>query len=159
MRVALLFSVAILFGILSVFAGGGLQSAFGCLNAILIGKYLLIAIAIKALLLEPSDGTLLAPQTTAWVMALGFFGLFLGKVTQLQFHCPQTFSMNRSFSTQLLLALSIVLFTCTYGGFFVSMIPSTRGMGIQTGGWVGITTFSERSNRCRLFPPCCTCGA
>ena len=80
--VASLFSAAIFFGILSVFVGGGVRAAFGCLNAILIGKYLLIAIAIKSLLLEPSDGTLHAPLTTAWVMALGFFGLFLGTAIQ-----------------------------------------------------------------------------
>ena len=45
--VASLFSIAILFGTLSVFAGGGLASAFGCLNAILIGKFLLFGVAIK----------------------------------------------------------------------------------------------------------------
>ena len=153
MRVALLFSLAILFGILSVFAGGGLKSAFGCLNAILIGKYLLIAIAIKALLLEPSDGTLHAPQTTASVMALGFFGLFLGTVTQSQFHCPHTFSMNQSFSTQMILAFSIVLFTCSYGGYFISLIPSTQGMGIQTGGWVGITHVLGALKSLSIVPP------
>ena len=38
--VSSLFAVAILFGTLSVLAGGGLGSAFGCLNAILIGKFL-----------------------------------------------------------------------------------------------------------------------
>lgn len=153
MRVALLFSVAILFGVLSVFSGGGIKSAFGCLNAILIGKYLLIAIAIKSLLLEPSDGTLHAPQTTAWVMALGFFGLFLGTVTQSQFRCPRTFSMNQPFSTQMILAFSIVLFTCTYGGFFISLIPSTRGMGIQTGGWVGITHVLGALKSLSIVPP------
>jgi hypothetical protein len=153
MKVALLFSIAIFFGILSIFAGGGIKSAFGCLNAIVISKYLLVAIAIKSLLLEPSDGTLHAPQTTAWVMALGFFGLFLGTVTQSQFRCPRTFSMNQPFSTQMILSFSIVLFTCSYGGFFISLIPSTQGMGIQTGGWVGITHVLGALKSLSIVPP------
>jgi hypothetical protein len=153
MKVALLFSIAIFFGILSISAGGGIKSAFGCLNAIVISKYLLVAITIKALLLEPSDGTLHAPSTTAWVMALGFFGMFLGTITQSYFRCPRTFSMNQQFSTQMLLSFSIVLFVCSYAGFFVSMIPSTQGMGIQTGGWVGITHVLGALKSLSIVPP------
>jgi hypothetical protein len=153
LTVALLFSVAILFGILSVFAGGGIASVFGCLNAILIGKFLLVAVAIKALVLEPSDGTLHAPVTTAWVMAIGFFGLFLGTIAQSRIHCPQTFSMNRPLSNQMLLSLSIVLFVGSYGGYFASQIPSTQGMGIQTGGWVGITHILGSLKSLSIIPP------
>ena len=137
--VAALFSLAILFGLFSVFAGGGLRSAFGCLNAILIGKFLLIGIAIKMLLFESSDGALRTPMTTALVMLFGFGGLFLGTIVQSRLHCPQTWSLNRPFSTPMLLSLSIVLFFVSYIGYFISMIPSTQGAGTQTGGWVGIT--------------------
>src|SRR3974390_2985055 len=77
-EVAAVFSIAIFFGIMAVYAGGGLRSAFGCLNAILIGKYLLVGIVLKSLVLQPADGPLLAPVTTALVMAIGFAGLFAG---------------------------------------------------------------------------------
>jgi hypothetical protein len=137
-EVAALFSVAILFGTLSVFAGGGLKSAFGFINAMLIGKFLLIGIAIKIMLLEPADGTLNAPHTTALVMAIGFLGLFLGTMTQGRISCPQSCSMNRPFSTRMLLSFSIVLFAVSYAAYFASMIPATQGQGIQTGGWLGI---------------------
>jgi len=153
LKVAALFSVAILFGLLAVFAGGGVASAFGCLNAILIGKFLLVAIAIKAILLEPSDGALRAPQTTAWVMALGFFSLFLGTAVQSHFYCPQTFSMNRPFSSQMLLSLSIVLFVCSYLGYFVGLIPATQGAGTQTGGWVGISHVLGQLKSLAIVPP------
>jgi hypothetical protein len=151
--VACLFSIAILFGVLSIFAGGGIVSAFGCLNAILIGKFLLVAIPIKVVLLEPTDGTLHAPQTTAWVMALGFFGLFLGTIMQSYFRCPQDFCMNRPFSDQMLLSFSIVLFVFTYAGYFVSMIPATQGEGIQTGGWVGISHVLGSLKSLSIVPP------
>jgi hypothetical protein len=131
-------SLAILFGLLAVFAGGGLNSASGCLNAILIGKFLLIGIAIKIVLLQPTDSTLIAPRTTALVMAIGFAGLFAGTLIQSQLYCPQTWSMNQPFSDSMLLAFSIVLFVLGYLGYFAAMIPSTQGEGLQTGGWIGI---------------------
>lgn len=136
--VAALFALAILFGILSIFAGGGLRSAFGFLNAMLIGKFLLIAVAIKVMLLEPADGTLSAPRTTAMVMAIGFGGLLIGTTMQSHLSCPQSLSMNRPFSDRMLLCFSIVLFVISYLGYFAAMIPSTQGEGIRTGGWVGI---------------------
>src|SRR5271167_2760070 len=108
--VATLFSLAILFGTLAIYEGGGLKSAFGCLNAVLIGKFLLLGIALKIILLEPSESRLAAPQTTAWVMAIGFFGLYLGTMIQSGLHRPPTFSMNRPLSDDMLLSLSIGLF-------------------------------------------------
>ena len=136
--VASLFCLAILFGVLSIFAGGGLRSAYGCLNAILIAKFLLIGIAIKIILLQPADGTLNAPRTTALVMAIGFAGLFVGTMIQSQLHCPQFWSMNRPISNRMLLSFSMVLFVAGYLGYFAAMIPATQGEGIQTGGWLGI---------------------
>src|SRR5665213_85630 len=101
---SILLTIAILFGLLAIFAGGGLQSAFGCLNAILISKFLLIGVAIKILVLEPADGTLFAPITTSAVMALGFFGVFLGTTIQSYIPCPRRWSVNRPFSAQMLLS-------------------------------------------------------
>ncbi len=151
--VSFLLTIAILFGMLAIFAGGGLQSAFGCLNAILISKFLLIGVAIKILVLEPADGTLYAPLTTSAVMALGFFGVFLGTTVQSYIPCPQGWSVNKPFSAQMLLSLSVVLFCCSYGGYFVSMIPATQGAGLQTGGWVGITHVLGALKSLSIVPP------
>ena len=151
--VSSLFAVAILFGTLSVVAGGGLGSTFGCLNAILIGKFLLFGIAIKILLLEPADGTLNAPATTASVMALGFIGLFLGTTIQSHVRCPQSWSMNQPYSPDMLLSFSVVLFIVSYVGYFASMIPSVQGVGYQTGGWLGIARSVGSLKSLSIVPP------
>jgi hypothetical protein len=153
MAVAFLFATAILFGMLSVLAGGGLRSAFGCLNAILIGKFLLFGIAVKLILLEPADGTLRSPETTGLVMATGFFGLFIGTMVQSRFYCPQYWSMNRPTSDDMLLTLSIVVFVLSYLGYFAAMIPSTLGEGIQTGGWLGIARAFGALKSFAIVPP------
>lgn len=136
--VASLFAVAILFGFLAVLAGGGLRTAVGCLNGVLIAKFLLIGIAIKILLLQPSDQALDAPRTTGLVMALGFGGLFIGTLIQARLYCPTSWSMNYPFSLRMLLSFTIVLFVVSYLGYFGAMIPATQGEGVQTGGWLGI---------------------
>lgn len=151
--VAFEFAIAILFGMLSVLAGGGLRSAFGCLNAILIGKFLFLGVAGKVLLLEPADGTLRAPQTTALVMATGFLGLFIGTKVQSSFSCPRFWSMNRPTSDDMLLAFSIVIFILSYLGYFASMIPSTHGEGIRTGGWLGFARAFGSLKSFAIVPP------
>ena len=151
--VAFLFAVAILFGTLSVFTGGGLASAFGCLNAILIGKFLLFGIAIKIAFLQPADDSLRAPQTTALVMAIGFIGLFVGTVIQAHMPCPHSLSLNRALSDRALLSLSIALFVIGYAGYFASMIPETTGEGLQTGGWLGIARSLGSLRSFSMIPP------
>src|ERR1700722_5138397 len=136
--VAALFTIAILFGMLAIFVGGGLRSAAGCLNAILIGKFLMIGIIIKIILFSPADGMLYAPRTTALVMALGFVGLAFGTMIQSRIYCPQLSSMNQPFDDRMLLSFAIVLFVLSYLGYFAGMIPATHGEGIQTGGWLGV---------------------
>src|SRR5712664_3448135 len=156
--VAALFALAILCGMLSIFAGGGLRSASGCLNAILIGKFLLIGIIIKFLFLEPADVTLRSPETTGLVMATGFLGLFIGTIVQSRFSCPQYWSMNRPTSDDMLLAFSIVVFILSYLGYFASMIPSTNGEGIRTGGWLGFARAFAALKSFAIVPRCCTSG-
>jgi hypothetical protein len=151
--VAALFTLAILFGTLSVFAGGGLRSAFGCLNAILIGKFLLFGIVVKCLVLEPADGSLHAPETTALVMALGFAGLFVGTAIQSRLSCPQVCSMKQAFSPQMFLSFAIVLFAVSYMAYFASLISSARGEGIQTGGWLGIARALGSLRSFAIVPP------
>ena len=151
--VAVLFAIAALFGTLAVFAGGGLKSAFGCLNAILIGKFLLFAIGIKFLMFEPADGPLHAPVTTGVVMALGFAGLLAGTLLQSRVSCPQTWSMNRPFSPPMLLSFSIVLFAVSYLAFFASLLPSASGQGLQTGGWLGVARALASLKSFAIVPP------
>ncbi len=147
--VATLFAIAVLFGILAVYAGGGMGSTLGCLNGVLIGKFLLIGVAIKILVRQSADGPLSAPRTTAWVMALGFIGLFLGTIIQSRVPCPQSFSLNRPLNNQMLLSLSIVLFVLTYAGYFAS----TGGDSVQTGGWVGIAHVLGSLKSLSIVPP------
>jgi hypothetical protein len=151
--VASLFSIAILFGILAVFAGGGIASAFGCLNAVLIAKFLLIGIAIKIALFQPSDSNLNTPETTAIVMAIGFFGLYIGTLAQSHLSCPKSVSLDRPYSDRMLLSLSIVLFVFSFFGYFASMIPSTQGEGLQTGGWLGIARAAGSLRSLSVVPP------
>jgi hypothetical protein len=152
-EVASLFGVAVLFGMLAVFAGGGLRSAFGCLNAVLVGKFLLIGITIKMLVLEPADGTLKAPLTTASVMAIGFLGLFLGTLVQSRIACPEYFSMNRPISDRMLLSFSIALFCGSYLSYFAEIIATGGGDGIQTGGWLGIARAMASLRSFAIVPP------
>lgn len=136
--VAALFATAILFGMLSVVVAGGLASAFGSLNALLIGKFLLFGVALKIILLEPADNTLNSPMATGLVMALGFFGLLLGTGISVYLPRPKWCSFNRPYSDRTLLSFSIVLVFVSYLAYFASLIPDTQGQGLQTGGWLGV---------------------
>jgi hypothetical protein len=73
-----LLTAAIAFGLLSIKAAGGIKTAPGLLNFVLILKFVLIAVTLKALTWQASDSLLRAPHTTCEVMAVGFFALFLG---------------------------------------------------------------------------------
>jgi hypothetical protein len=150
--VATLFAVAILFGLLSVFAGGGLKSAFGCLNAVLIGKFLLFGITVNFILLAPSDGTLRAPQTTALVMATGFLGLFVGTVVQSRLACRTDLSLNRPTSNSMVLSFGIVLFLSSYLAYFATS-SSVPGESVQTGGWLGIERAFASLKSFAIVPP------
>jgi len=151
--VAALFGVAILFGMLAIFAGGGLKSAFGCLNAILIGKFLLFGLALKIFLLEPADGTLKAPETTAWVMALGFLGLFLGTHIQSRFSVTKYLLLDGPKDDEMLLSFSVALFALSYFAYFAVMISSAQDDSIHTGGWLGIARAVASLKSFAIVPP------
>jgi hypothetical protein len=137
-RVAALFSVAILFGVLSVFAGGGITSIIGFLNAILIGKFLLVAVAVKSIMGQPADGPLRSPFTTGWVMAFGFLGVWLATKIQAGLKTPNSLTLNKPLSTQMILCVSIAMIILTYGGYFLSLAQDAQAGDAQTGGFVGI---------------------
>lgn len=153
MVVAFLFAVAILFGMLAVFAGGGFRSAFGCLNAILICKFLIFGLFLKLILLEPADGTLRSPETTGLVMAIGFLGLLIGTTVQSLFYCPQYCSMNRSTGNDVILTFSVMVFVLSYFGYFAALVPSTNGEVFQTGGWLGFARAFSALRSFSIVPP------
>jgi hypothetical protein len=151
--VAFLFAAAILFGLLAVLAGGGLRCAFGCLNAVLIVKFLIFGVTLKLLLLEPVDATLRAPQTSAAAMALGFAGLLAGTFVQSRLACNSKLSMNRPISDAMLLSFAIVFFVLTHLAYFAEMAKSAGGEGIQTGGWLGIARSIGSLKTFSIIPP------
>jgi hypothetical protein len=152
-KVAVLFSCAILFGILSIFAGGGLTSIFGFLNAILIGKFLLVAVALKSIMGEPTDGPLRSPFTTGWVMAVGFFGVWLATALQSQLRTPDSLLLGKTFSMQMLLCFSIAMVVTTYGGYLLSLSQDAQAGSTQTGGLVGIAHIMGSLKSLSIVPP------
>jgi hypothetical protein len=136
--VASLFSAAILFGLYSIWCAGGLWTAFGALNAILIAKFLLIGIALKTMLLDPSDKNLLSAESTAAVMAIGFLGLLIGTWIERHLPMPRRPLISGISGSRMYLALTIVFLVCGYGGYLVGLSPDLAGEGIQTGGVFGI---------------------
>jgi hypothetical protein len=136
--VAALFSVAILFGLYSVWAAGGLFTAIGALNAILIAKFLLIGIVLKIMMWDPADKNLLAADSTAAVMAFGFLGLWIGTSIQRQLPAPRDPFIPQITDPRMYLALTLVFLVLGYCGYAIGLSPDLAGEGIQTGGALGI---------------------
>ena len=138
LNVAVLFTAGLFFGMYSVPAAGGLRSPAGMLNAMLVAKFLLIAIAIKLVTLAPSDEGLLAPLATAGVMALGFAGLFAGSLMQRHLPSLQGVGVPGIHDPRMYGALSIIVLIFGYGGLAFSMAPELSGESLQTGGAFGV---------------------
>jgi hypothetical protein len=131
-------SVAIFAGLLAVPVGGGLRSAFGALNALLIFSFLLLGVAAKVVTLQRSDSILLAPRDTAFVMAIGFAGLLVGTWIQKQVPLPFSSLMPSVSDPRMYLALSIVTLVLGSAGFFIGLGPELSGQETQTGGILGV---------------------
>lgn len=136
--VASLFSVAILFGLYSVWAAGGLFSAVGALNAILIAKFLMIGIVLKIVMWDPADKNLSAAESTAVVMAIGFLGLWIGTSIQRHLPAPRDPFIPQITHPRMYVALTVVFLVLGYCGYAVGLSPDLAGEGIQTGGVLGI---------------------
>jgi hypothetical protein len=136
--VACLFSLAILFGLYSVWAAGGLLTGFGALNAILVAKFLMIGIVLKMLIQDPADKNLLSPESTAAVMAIGFLGLLLGTVAQRALPSPRVPLIPEVDGSRMYLALTIVFLAVGYGAYLIALRADLSGAGLQTGGILGI---------------------
>lgn len=135
--VAVQFTVAIFFGLLAVVAGGGIKSVFGLLNLILIGRYLLLAIAIKIVLLEPADKNLYEPGMTSLVMMVSFFALCVGTVVARALPQPCKPLLPPVRRPEVYLCFAVVLLVLCNAGYFVGLAPSLNGEGVTTGGVLG----------------------
>lgn len=135
--VAAQFTVAIFFGLLAVVAGGGVKSVFGLLNLILIGRYLLIAIAIKIVLLEPADKNLNEPAMTSLVMMVGFFAVCVATAVARALPQPCKALLPPTRRPEVYLSFALVLFVLCNVGYFIGMAPSLNGEGVTTGGVLG----------------------
>ncbi len=135
--VAVQFTVAIFFGLLAVVAGGGAKSVFGLLNLILIGRYLLLAIAIKIVLLEPADKNLREPAMTSLVMMVGFFALCVATVVARALPQPCKALLPPVRRPEVYLSFALVLFVLCNAGYYVGIASSLNGEGLTTGGVLG----------------------
>ena len=138
LQVAGLLTGAIVCGLYSIPVGGGLLSAAGLLNALLITHFLLIAVALKIALFEPSDLGLLAPVTTSTVMALGFLGVLIGTWLQRRTPILKWTPIPSINGARMYFSLTLVLIVLGYGGYLVSLRSDLGGEGVQTGGILGI---------------------
>jgi hypothetical protein len=136
--VSLLFTAAIGFGLFSIIAAGGIASVFGMLNAILVGRVLLVGIGLKIALFEPADRNLLAPDSTAAVMALGFLGVLIGSWLQRQIPTIGAPLIPGISGSRMYLAMTAALLIVSLGGYVVVLRSDLAGEGLRTGGMFGI---------------------
>ena len=145
--VNLLFSVAVVMGTAAVMLGGGLRSMIGLLNFSLLAKYLLISLAMKAVLGQPSESNLAAPTTTPIVLCLGFCGIFLATLaTQCYFPVRRPLCLPVVEPRQLL-----ALFWLCFGiGNVATLIidytqlgTGTAADGVRIGGMMGLSRYVQ----------------
>jgi hypothetical protein len=135
---AIVISIAVFCGLLSVSAAGGIRSALGALNAILLTKFLLLGIAIKVFTLQAADSILRSPSSTANVMALGFLGLLLGTLLCRYAPKPPIVMVPAVHEARMYLALTIVFTVVGFAGDLLSLGSELQGNGLQTGGILGV---------------------
>jgi hypothetical protein len=132
-----LLTVAITFGLLSIDAAGGIKTTPGLLNFVLILKFILIAVTIKALTWQPSDSILRAPHTTCEVMAVGFFALYLGSWIY-RYATKIKGLVTDVTDSQLYLVLTIVFSVACLGSTIAVLIFQTSYDTNLSGGFWGI---------------------
>ncbi len=134
---ASLFVASIIFGLMSVSAAGGIKTAPGLLNFILIAKFVLIAVTLKTLTWQAADSGLHAPRTTGKVMALGFFALYLASL--IYRHVVKLKGLVTDVEDpQLYLSLTVFFSVVCIGSTFVILIFQTSYDTMLTGGFWGI---------------------
>lgn len=134
---ASLLAAAVCFGLLSVNAGGGIKTVAGLLNFVLILKFVLIAVVLKTFTFQASDSNLRAPRTTAEVMAVGFFALYVGT---LIFRYTAKFKgvVREVNDSRTYLWLTIVFSVACLGSTFLILLFQTSYEEALLGGFWGI---------------------
>jgi hypothetical protein len=134
---ALKLTFAIVFGLLSIGAVGGVRTIFGLLNLMIVAKFLLFAIAVKILLLEPSEQNLRAPDATALVMLLGFAGLFIGSALYRAFPKLSRTLVGEVTNPNVYLTLSLLVLVLGVAGYVVGVQGAWTQQQVEVGGIYG----------------------
>jgi hypothetical protein len=130
-------AAAIALGLLAIGAAGGMKTAAGLLNFVMILKFVLIAVALKAITLQAADSNLRAPRTTCKVMAVGFLAMYLGSL--LYRYTTKLKGVVRDVNdAKTYLALAIVFSVACLGSSAVLLIFQTSYATDLAGGLWGV---------------------
>ena len=134
---ASLLTAAIAFGLMSISAAGGIKTAPGLLNCVLIVKFLLIALLLKSITFQALDSQLNAPRTTSKVMAVGFLALYLG--SHLYRYATKVRGLVRGVSdSRVYLSLAIVFAVATLGSSLALLVTQNSFADTLSGGLWGV---------------------
>jgi hypothetical protein len=122
---------------MSIGAAGGIKTAPGLLNFVMILKFILIAVVLKAITFQAADSNLQAPRTTCKVMAVGFFALYIGSL--IYRHTTKVTGLVRDVTdSSMYLALTIVFSVVCLGSALALLIFQTSFTENLSGGLWGI---------------------
>jgi len=142
----ILFSSAIMAGVSAVVIGGGIRSMIGLLNFSLLLKTLLISIALKIFLGQPSESYLAAPEITPRVMCLGFIGVLAGTIAaRLIFkrHFPACAPVTDPQELTILFWICFIVGNLAGIVGYFSNFGSVTVEGVSAGGLLGISHFLQ----------------
>lgn len=142
------FTIAIAFGLMSVEIAGGYKSAAGLLNFVLILKFLLIAVVLKTVTLQATDSNLRAPRTTAEVMAVGFFALYVGSFVYR--HLKKIRGVVKDVTDPKVYFWLAILFSiaCLGSTFVILIFQTSYELALQGGLWGVAHQFELSSGFC-----------
>lgn len=138
--VATLCSIAILFGLYAIPAAGGLRTVPGVLNLVILTRLLLVGIALKVATGQAIDSHLRSPRVTAAVMALGFFGLWLGCWIYRGLPRPRGV-IHAVKNADTYFSLAVVFTVLTTGSAALVVLKSTSYDTQLTGGYWGVLQY------------------
>jgi len=143
LTVALLFAGGVFAGVASIIIGGGIRSMMGLLNFSLVLKYPLLSLAIKVILLQPSDTGLAAPLITPLVLCLSFVGIFAGTLGVRIFLGKKMPLCMPVTDPNVLLRLYWLTFVVAFVGFLLSLTSMGQDVGgeFRVGGLLGFARY------------------
>lgn len=134
---ATLLTAAIAFGFMSIEVAGGFKTVPGLLNFVLILKFILIAVLLKAFTFQAADSNLQSPRKTCEVMAVGFFALYVGTLAYR--YTTKVQGLVRDVNdSNVYLALTIVFSVACLGSSLAFLLFQTSYGENLAGGFWGI---------------------